>query len=348
MPGDDWDQNTTSPSLTVAVASSCGDNWGITDLPAAVPNPSVWVDDIMKYFFPLLPVILLVGFIGNLLTIVIFLANKHLRKPVNYLILNLAVADLLSCCVVTWAKTNQAFQVAANLAAHNRYFCIMPQWAAISIAEGSMGAILCISVDRVIAVTWPLQHMAKMSVRKVLIGISFVWLAILTVTTVPHVGFSTWQPGEHCYVWLILPGAYLQSMYNIFAAALLVLMAVPNIYVAAVAWRQQKKKTFRTMRNNPGGNDTPMQHKALKKQQRITIMLLKMVGSFYFLWVPFLITGSIMLTDVLANKVPSRSMALLHEVMAIIAGLSFVTNPIIWARENKDTRVAYKKAFGCK
>ncbi|KAG5853127.1 muscarinic acetylcholine receptor M1-like [Anguilla anguilla] len=129
----------------------------------------------------------LVTIIGNLLVMIAFRVNCHLRTVNNYFLLSLAVADLILGAISMNLYTTYIIMdrwILGNLA------CDI--WLAIDYvaSNASVMNLLVISFDRFLSVTRPLTYQAKRTPRRAAIMISLAW-AISFVLWAPAILF--WQ-----------------------------------------------------------------------------------------------------------------------------------------------------------
>ena len=117
-------------------------------------------------------------FLGNLLTIVLFIFNKKLRnKKSLYLVMNMAFADLV------WGGASLPLFVYLVKATRGRlYFTEFPNFLKIIFTVSSVALFTTaalISAERFYAVFWPLKH-RTLSTREYKLVILMAWtLAIL-------------------------------------------------------------------------------------------------------------------------------------------------------------------------
>ena len=159
--------------------------------------------------------VIIVTTCANLTVIVCFLYNPHLRKPFNYLLVNLAVSDLLCgalamshLCVYTYYT----------------YWPLGTRWCSIwlyfdwlSVNMGLL-TIAFISMDRMWAAIWPLTYRKYNTVRKSWIIICVSWIignaGLLPGQIYNHMYLSAHYGRFKCY-WAF----DLQPVYNCFSCA---------------------------------------------------------------------------------------------------------------------------------
>ncbi|XP_015766759.1 PREDICTED: neuropeptide receptor 15-like [Acropora digitifera] len=130
---------------------------------------------LMPFYF----ISLLVALIGNVLIILVFYKYKPIRKSVNYFVLNMAISDLFTPLTImpyVIAKTlsDGAFlkQIPSPLAGVVCKLCFFLADTSIYV---SIVSLLMISLDRLIAVVFPLQiKLISMKVRFICILMSWV------------------------------------------------------------------------------------------------------------------------------------------------------------------------------
>ncbi|XP_074541950.1 trace amine-associated receptor 1-like [Halichoeres trimaculatus] len=109
---------------------------------------------------------------GNLLVIISIIYFKQLHSPTNFLILSLAVADILVGIVVF--PLSMVFSLSSCLF-HEDLFCKIRSSLDISLSTCSILNLCCISIDRYYAVCQPLTYKAKINNRVAVLMILVCW-----------------------------------------------------------------------------------------------------------------------------------------------------------------------------
>ena len=121
-------------------------------------------------------------FLGNLLTIVLFIFNKKLRnKKSLYLVMNMAFADL-----VLGGASLPLFVYLVTATRSRLYFTEFPTFLKIIFTVSSMASFTTaalISAERFYAVFWPLKH-RTLSTREYKLVILMAWTLAILFSTV--------------------------------------------------------------------------------------------------------------------------------------------------------------------
>ena len=134
----------------------------------------------VAYFF-----IFLVSFFGNISILVVIYKNKRLRRSINYFVFNMAVSDLFNPLTVMTMKIveiisgSESWKVDSPWLLGNILWKLTYFLPDVSLVV-SIGSLLLISIDRLIAVVFPLK--AKLISSKVrLISILSTWFVAIAV-----------------------------------------------------------------------------------------------------------------------------------------------------------------------
>ncbi|ESO06477.1 hypothetical protein HELRODRAFT_64929, partial [Helobdella robusta] len=129
-------------------------------------NFHYWVSIIVPVLFGFISI---VGFVGNLMVIVSVIANRQMRHTTNLLIIHLAIADLL---FIVFCVPFTAVSYAIPWP-FGRVWCQIYQYMILVTAITSVYTLVLMSLDRFLAVCYPIQSIHIRTQRNTLIAI---WL----------------------------------------------------------------------------------------------------------------------------------------------------------------------------
>uniref|UniRef100_A0A4W6F0G4 G-protein coupled receptors family 1 profile domain-containing protein n=1 Tax=Lates calcarifer TaxID=8187 RepID=A0A4W6F0G4_LATCA len=210
---------------------------------------------------------------GNLLVIISIIYFKQLHTPTNYLILSLAVTDLLVGVVVL------PFSLIISVGS---YWWLKDVLCKV---RGSLDLLLCtssilnlcfISVDRYYAVCQPLRYRIKINVRVVVIMILVSWtVSALLGTGVTIMGLRQGQYNRSCASFQNTSSSIIGVVFGFYLPALI--MFTIYLKILMVAWRQARSIQSTT---KTGATVSKMERKATKT-------LAIVMGVFLICWTPF-------------------------------------------------------------
>ncbi|XP_053556432.1 proteinase-activated receptor 1 [Bombina bombina] len=151
-----------------------------------------------KFVPALYTLVFLVSMPLNIMAILIFLYKMKVRKPAVVYMLNLAVADVLFTCVLP-------FKIIYNFSSNNWYFgsgmCKFVTAAFYCNMYSSILLMMCISVDRFLAVVFPMHSLSWRTVRRASVACFLIWIIALASTLplviieqtkqIDHLGITT-------------------------------------------------------------------------------------------------------------------------------------------------------------
>ncbi|XP_076377202.1 serotonin receptor [Megalopta genalis] len=186
-----------------------------------------------------LGLLILVTVVGNLFVIAAILLERNLQSVANYLIVSLAVADLMVACLVmpfgAVYEINSRWSLGPEL-------CDIWTSSDVLCCTASILHLVAIAVDRYWAVT-DLNYIQARNPRRIGILIITVWVVSLGISLAPQLGWK--DPG---YLDRISDGTCLVSQdpaYQIFATC--ATFYVPLLVILFLYWRifQAARKRIR-------------------------------------------------------------------------------------------------------
>ncbi|XP_075315948.1 trace amine-associated receptor 1-like [Odontesthes bonariensis] len=209
---------------------------------------------------------------GNLLVIISIIYFKQLHTPTNYLILSLAVADLLVGILVF--PFSMAFSLRSCLY-YEGLFCKVRSSFDVSLSTCSIMNLCCISVDRYYAVCQPLTYKSKINHHVVIVMIVASWgISALIGIGVIIPGLNNEECEETCFIDVLIANT-VGPILSFYLPVIIMLCIYLKIFLVA----QRQARSIHSI-SKPGAAVSKIEKKATKT---LAIVL----GAFLFCWTPF-------------------------------------------------------------
>lgn len=187
-----------------------------------------------------LVVFALFGVLGNILVILSVLFHHHWRSVTHYFIANLAAADLLlSSAVLPFSATSEAL----GRWVFGRCFCSV--WAALDVlcCTASILSLCVISIDRYLAVSYPLRYPAIATGRRGLTAVAALWGLSAAISVGPLFGWKEPDPEDETVCRITEePGYALFSALGSFYIPLVIILAM---YCRVYTVAKRETQTYR-------------------------------------------------------------------------------------------------------
>lgn len=215
------------------------------------------VEVVVKSVILAMIVVLTIG--GNVLVLLAVFMSRNLRSSTHYLIVNLAVADLLlGTTVLPFSATLEV----SGKWYFGQVFCEVWATADVMCCTASIWSLCVISLDRYIGVTRPLAYSSIMTERRMCVMIAVVWALSIVISIGPAFGWKTPPDPDPtvCTVNQELGYVLFSVTGSFYLPSLCILILYWRIYRAAI---QQSKflesgikttKTSVTLRVHRGGD----------------------------------------------------------------------------------------------
>ncbi|XP_034154041.1 D(3) dopamine receptor [Pangasianodon hypophthalmus] len=234
----------------------------------AMPNSSLGpaVEDVVRNYYAMLYSLLILAIVfGNVLVCLAVVREKSLQTTTNYLVVSLAVADLLvASLVMPWAVY---LEVVGGSWLFSRLYCNIFVTLDVMMCTASILNLCAISIDRYTAVVMPVLYNTTDSSRKrVSVMIATVWILAFAVSCPLLFGFNTTDDPLVCSIsnpdFVIYSSVV--SFYLPFVVTLLVYV---RIYI--FLRRRRKRITFRQASSEaPPGSTLPTAETCLQEDTR--------------------------------------------------------------------------------
>lgn len=246
--------------------------------------------------------------IGNVLTIIIF-QKKQLRRRPHFLLISLAVADLLVGLV------SIPLYIADNYVENQILFRAFVRVGNMLPGFASIFTMATIALERMYAIGWPFRHRA-LKIEAYVVAIATPWLLALIVAVIGSVLKNALPHDSNSY----------SALLGIFLTMPVILTCLA--YLAL--WMKERSRLGRRQVHE-------------KRDVRLTKTVAIITTTFLFTWLPFQI---LLLGFKLCNSCLESFLAALYITKLLHYGNS-VMNIFIYQVRNEEYRAALFKMLSC-
>lgn len=233
-----------------------------------------WISIVVPILFG---IIVVVGFFGNALVVIVVFCNPQMRSTTNLLIINLAIADLL---FITFCVPFTAWDYAFPYWPFGDAWCRIVQYLIVVCAYASIYTLVLMSLDRYLAVAHPIQSMSIRTERNAYYAIFIMWMTIF-VACIPALithGVFVDSFASSPYSVCIFLSQYNQSIFQV--CFFLSSYVIPITIILILYMLMLKRLWFGAV---PGGH---MSVESVRSKRRVTRLVVVVVIIFAFCWCP--------------------------------------------------------------
>jgi len=262
---------------------------------------------------------------GNLLVIVALYKDpfRELRTTANYLLVNLAVADLIMGLVTEplwalqyWLKENDSNKFKSN-------YSIAVDAILVLAVEASNLTVLSLTIERYIVLERPLQREALFSGTAVKISVFLIWLTALVISSLL---IPFWDQREYTLFLYAGIGVFLLFiMLGLYIRMFIIIRKFNKSLLAqgAQAALIQPGQAYITAR---------------KREQQVAKAIFLFYGTFALCWLPSVVLRTIKYHEPKINEHICRG-------LVFLGLLNSALNPVLYTFRMKSFRRAIKRVF---
>ena len=289
-------------------------------------------------------IILFCSLVGNVLVICVVLLNRHMRTVTNYLIVNMAVADLLitafnmpiTITVIAGIQIEWSESVASEMLCK-----FIPVSQSLSIAS-SVLSLTEIAVDRFLAVMYPLKRYISFHAAYVLIVV--VWIVGIAVNSPILYAQKIIVSEEVLYCQEIWTPVFGENAAKDFTIVLFVLFYAVPLLTMSVLYSFVVYKLW--VRKAPGNQTTENQLRAEKSRKKVLKMLIVVVTLFALCWLPVYISQFIRFFGF--ERFPCGPPPVLAFLAYFLGHTNSVLNPAIYVIFSRNFRKGFRDVLLCR
>lgn len=281
----------------------------------------------------ILVVFIIFSVCGNILVVVTIIKTPHLcENKSNFLIINLAITDMLNGCTVILSTI-----VATAIDTHTMPFtlCNIMSVATYLFITSSMLTLCFISIERLFAVVYPLTYIQHIGNKVLGLAIAWSWIQGLVFAIVPCV--ENWVRYDYWEIRCALQWHKIGDGAKQFAIVLFsVCFLIPSLILAFNYFKilHEARKKIRIWPITQNGQKT------VKKQlarSRTVISLLIVVCAYFICMTPFCVIR-IIKASMKRWVIPGY----ISTMASLLTFCSSVLNPLIYGILRRDFRNAFK------
>ena len=275
---------------------------------------------------------------GNGLVLVAFKRSEYLQAVItNTFILHLACADLLVGLFMPFHMATFIYPKVLT----NVYVCVTRYVSLMFTMGQSLQLLLAITIDRYLAIFWPLHYHFIVTKKRVTIVVFANWFIAALWSMIPYLWHNQLKDGHwrNCELALVLKEDYLimVAFPFFFTIALGILLMYLRIFRQTIKIKKLEKAIFQ--------DNQTSQTKREKRNMRLTKTAAIVLGIFYGCWLPFF---AVLMTQVFTGMNDNLVLNTMRSCFTFLVIMNSAMNPIIYASRMRDFQKEFRKILHLK
>ncbi|NXD10637.1 GALR2 protein, partial [Nothocercus nigrocapillus] len=275
--------------------------------------------------------IFLVGTVGNCLVLAVLLRNGQVNNTTNVFILNLGVADL---CFILFCVPFQATIYTLEGWVFGPFLCKAVHFFIFLTMYASSFTLATVSLDRYLAIRYPLHSRKLRTPRNALLAICFIW-ALSFIFSGPYLSYyQEFQVANLtvCHpIWEISRRKVMDICTFVFSYIIPVLILILT-YMRTIRYLWRSVDPLQDMSESK------------KAKRKVTRMIIIVAVLFCLCWLPH----HLVILCVWFGYFPLNHVTYVLRILShLISYANSCVNPIVYALVSKHFRKGFKKIFIC-
>ncbi|CAF3390328.1 unnamed protein product [Rotaria socialis] len=286
-------------------------------------------------------IIIILSIIGNVIVVTAILRVQRLRHPTNFILMSLAIADLL---VTTTVMIPGFISEIKQKWIFGRIFCNI--WVAndITFCTASILHLVAVSFDRYVAIENPLKYKQKMTKRTIFIIIGCIWLISVLLSYGP-VLFGVYSQSRTgtvspdptvCGMRPNLIYSIISSSTSFYIPLIIILFLYGRIFITARKHSHELLKLENIIKRLHSNEKFVLESSKWNKNMKAIRTLGIVVGVFMACWLPFFVMYLLLAYCNYKCVTPN-----IERYITWIGYANSFCNPVIYAFSNKEFRNAF-------
>lgn len=212
--------------------------------------------------------------------------TRQLQTPTNLILLSLAVSDLLVGAAVMPLSTLM-FQSCVTL----RYVCTLQILLSLIITSASIGNMVLISVDRYLAICFPLQYPLILTTGRVKIGVSLCWFisVVYNIVMMTDLLSPSYLLSNPCPQKCEYPKNHAADMADFVISLFVPLTVIIVLYTRVFVVAMSQVRILRSQVSVAQRNTVTIKISNLKAARTLGIVLIMFILTFFPYYIPQLL-----------------------------------------------------------